>query len=93
MVRERDRRKAIWPTYYDIRLSRAEGRRLPKRFCLENPDIDSISGALKALKMDFEIEEDKAFPSCWWKREGRALVNTDLPKTKLLLEIGRKLKS
>jgi len=92
LVRERDRRKIVWPSYFDVKLSRVEGRRLPKAYCIENPDLAAISGALKTLKLSFETQQDTAYPSCWWKKEGRALVDTELQKTELLREIAHKLK-
>lgn len=93
MVRERDSRRVVWPSYFDVRLSRADGRRIPKAFCVENPDLQMISSAAGALKLKFEAEQDKAYPSRWWKKEGRLLVDTDMKKPKLLLMIGKKLKS
>lgn len=93
MVRERDSRKVVWPSYFDVRLSRASGRRIPKAFCVENPDLNMISSALKSLNIEFETQQDKAYPSKWWKKEGRLLVETELTKPKLLLAIGKKMKS
>lgn len=93
MVRERDSRKVIWPSYFDVRLTKASGRRIPKGFCVENPDLLMISNALKSLNIKFEAQTDKAYPSRWWKKEGRLLVETQLKKPKLLMAIGKKLKS
>ena len=93
MVRERDSRKVVWPSYFDVRLSRDGGRRIPKAYCVENPDLQMLSNALKSLNMKFEAQQDKAYPSRWWKKEGRLLVETQMKKPKLLLLIGKKLKS
>ena len=93
MARERESRKVVWPSYFDVRLSRAGGRRIPKAFCVENPDLNMISNALKSLNIKFEAQQDKSYPSRWWRKEGRLLVDTQLKKPKLLLTIGKKLKS
>jgi len=93
LVRERDSRKVVWPSYFDVRLSRDGGRRIPKAYCVENPDLQMLSNALKSLNMKFEAQQDKAYPSRWWKKEGRLLVETQMKKPKLLLLIGKKLKS
>jgi len=92
LVRERDSRKVVWPSYFDVKLSRGSGRRIPKAFCVENPDLNMIASALKSLNIKFEAQQDKAYPSKWWKKEGRALVETKLTKPKLLLAIGKKMK-
>ncbi|MDH4123495.1 MAG: signal recognition particle protein Srp19 [Thermoplasmata archaeon] len=92
MARERDRGKIIWPSYFDIRLPESGGRRVKKALCIENPDIEKLSEALKKLNLKFEIERDKAYPSKWWKKEGRLVVDTDMKKSALLTAIGKKLK-
>ena len=92
MVRERDRRKIVWPSYFDVRLSRANGRRVPKAICVEKPDLSMLSEALQSMNLDFEIQKDSSFPARWWRREGRALVDTDIPKMELLTAIGKELK-
>lgn len=92
MARDRDRRKILWPSYFNVKLSRAQGRRIPKAYCIENPNVDAISAVLKSLKYSFEVEPGKAFPSKWWKNEGRIVVDTDMAKTQLITEIGKKLK-
>lgn len=92
MVREKENRKVIWPSYFDVRLSRAGGRRIPKAFCIENPDLTAISLAAKSLNLKFEAQPEKAYPSRWWKKEGRLLVSTNMKKPALLAAIGKKLK-
>lgn len=91
MARDRDRRKVVWPSYFDVKLSKAAGRRLRKAFCIDNPDTQKISDALRSLNLKHEVQSDKAFPSRWWKKEGRVLVDTDMTKVKLLQTIGKKL--
>jgi len=59
---------------------------------MENPDIAALSKSLEKLDLSFEVEKEKAYPSRWWKKEGRILVDIEMPKTKLLTEIGKKLK-
>lgn len=92
MARDRDKRKIIWPSYFDVKLSRADGRRLKKASCIENPDIQKISDALRSLNLKHEVQSDKSFPSRWFKKEGRVLVETDMTKMKLLNAISNKLK-
>lgn len=92
MVRERDKRKVIWPSYFDSRLSRDNGRRIKKSCCIEKPDLERLSQVLKSMNLKFEIERDKKHPARWWENEGRILVETDMPKSELIEAIGSRLK-
>lgn len=92
MVRERDKRKVIWPSYFDSRLSRDAGRRTKKSVCIEKPDIEQLAQVLKSMNLKFEIERDKKFPARWWESEGRILVETNVPKSKLIEAIGNRLR-
>lgn len=92
MARDRDKRKIVWPSYFDIGLSRAEGRRVPKAQSIDSPDLEKLAEAAKKLKLIFDTEPGMAYPSRWWKKEGRLLVDSELPKTELLMKIGKTLK-
>jgi len=78
------RGKVIYPSYFDSRLSRGEGRRVPKALSLRGPTLQEIVNALKSLSISFEVERDKARPSRWYKFEGRVLVHYDGRKEELL---------
>ncbi|MBP3386551.1 MAG: signal recognition particle subunit SRP19/SEC65 family protein [Candidatus Methanomethylophilaceae archaeon] len=52
----------LWPEYFDIRRTRAEGRRLPKNLCVENPDIDFIAKGAMILDLEFEVYENMSYP-------------------------------
>lgn len=92
MARERDRRKVIWPSYFDSRLSRNAGRRAKKSVCIEKPEIEQLAQVLKSMNLKFEIEYDKKFPARWWEGEGRILVETNISKSELIEAIGNRLR-
>ena len=43
MAYDDDNAIVLWPEYFDKNRTRAEGRRLPKELCVENPDLDIIA--------------------------------------------------
>ena len=49
----------LWPEYFDINLTRAQGRRLPKNLCVANPNLDFIAKGAMILDLEYEILEDR----------------------------------
>ena len=86
-------RIVIWPNYLDSAASRNDGRRVTKRHAPKSPTLDEIAEAARTLDLDPVVEQDKAYPAFWWKRDGRVLVKkTDAPKSSVLREIGSMIK-
>lgn len=81
----------IWPEYFDARRTRSQGRRVPKRLAISNPSVEGISKVLMRLGYEFRIEEEKAYPSNWYHKKGRILVENSLPKSELLMTIAERL--
>lgn len=90
-----DPEKAIvlWPSYFDVRLSRERGRRVPKKDAIENPNAQMIYESVKKLKLDCILELEKAYPRFWYKAEGRVLVEPKLKKPELIRKVALMLKS
>ena len=78
----------IWPAYLDSELSRAEGRRVPRRAAIENPTVDEIARAAGQVGYDAIIEREKTYPREYEPR-GRVLVSDadDAGKSDLLQAI------
>ncbi len=88
----RDKRiKVIYPSYFDKRLSRSEGRRVPKDLAVKNPNLDELVKAASPFG-EILVERDKARPSRWYKREGRILIKYDGSKEELLKKIAQNLR-
>ncbi len=87
------RPKIIYPSYFDSRLSRAKGRRVPRDLSVRRPSLQDITRALRYLSLDFKVEEDKHRPSRWYKMEGRVKVYYEGSKEELLKKIGKILRS
>ena len=83
----------IWPEYFDKSLSRKYGRRVPKNYAIEQPTVEKIEHALKALNFEYTIETGVAYPRRWWIRSGRLIIKkTDIKKQLLVRRIAKKLK-
>ena len=85
----------VYPEYFDYRLSRRLGRRLPLKYCLKNPTLEEIVEAIRKLKLPVIIEEDKHHPSNWFERKGRVKVKflgKKYRKTVVLKAIAKNLK-
>jgi signal recognition particle subunit SRP19 len=88
MAYDEDTAITIWPEYFDINRTRAMGRRLPKKLCVKDPDIDIIAKGALILDLEYEVREDKAYPSNWAAKCGCVKVERGkLSKTELLPKI------
>lgn len=87
-----DRPIVLYPAYFDIARSREQGRRVAKRWAVETPTAEEVATAAKALGLQPEVEEGKAFPSTPWRKEGRVLVRADFFKTSIVQKVARRIK-
>lgn len=91
MVSKRDGKLVLWPRYFDVRRTRAEGRRVAKDKAVENPKAGVISEAAKTLGLDPVLEKETPHPSGWYKPEGRVLVDKKWSKEETLQKIADRL--
>ena len=92
MAYDDDNAIVLWPEYFDISRSRAEGRRLPKSLCVDKPDLDIIAKGAMILDLEYKIIEDAAYPSN--SNEKNVCVRVEkgkMKKTTLLSKIGETL--
>jgi signal recognition particle subunit SEC65 len=80
----------VYPAYFFENYSRNMGRRVPKHLAF-NADLNRIESALKAMNIKYEVVQ-KRYSKDPFKFENRIEVSTELPKTKLLQEIARKVR-
>lgn len=81
----------LWPEYFDINLTRSEGRKVKKSLAIAQPNTELISRACQSLGLEHKVEEDKAYPGQWHHKKGRVLVEKKMPKSQLLLKVGERL--
>ncbi len=80
----------LWPEYFDKKRTRAEGRRLPKELCVENPDLDIIAKGAMMLDLEFEVFENMSYPKTPRSSNGCVRVERGvMSKTEILPKIGR----
>ena len=90
-----DPEKAIvlYPAYFDLRVSRAKGRRVAKRDATETPSAQMLFEAVKSLGLDCILELERSHPSFWFRSGGRVLVEPKFKKSELLDKVASKLKT
>lgn len=82
----------LWPEYFDIKRTRADGRRVPKELCVENPDLDMIAKGALMLDLEYEVFEDMSYPKSPRSKHGCVRVERGVySKTELLPKIGQVL--
>ncbi len=81
----------LWPIYFDADASRQEGRKIPKELAIKNPTVDEIFKAAKKLGLN-PIKEEKAYPSRWWRKEGKVLVDKKGRKLEIIRKIAEYIK-
>jgi signal recognition particle subunit SRP19 len=81
----------IWPAYFDIDRSRAEGRVIPKNLAIESPTAEEIYEVCSGLKKSPVLEDKRRMPGAAWAKPGRVLIKNEGPKLKALKEIAASL--
>ncbi len=89
----KDRYVAIYPQYFDLKLSRKDGRRVPKSLSVSSPSLIRIKEACDKLGFRTMIEAEKAYPRMSNIKSGRVIVFCNgLSKRSLIQEISKILK-
>ena len=81
----------IYPEYFDYRLKRSEGRKVPLSEAVKSPKIEELSSILSNLDYDFQISK-ASHPGNWAKTGGSLKVNVKFSKTQLIHKLGSSLK-
>ncbi len=83
----------IYPEYFDSKLTRREGRRVPLSFAVPTPKLEELTSIARKLGWRVSVEENAAYPRCWWNRRGRLLVEKgEMKKGKAIVTMARSLK-
>jgi len=68
---------SVWTGYFDSKLSRSAGRRVPKEASVPNPTLEAVAWAAKAVGMSkMKRETDASHPSRPHLGEGRLILST-----------------
>jgi len=93
----RKRYFVLYPEYFDKKLTRNQGRKVPKNKAVDDCSLAKIAFACKHLNYEHIVEKEKKYSKNWWNSEGRILINPESVKNKSELinnvaSIARKLK-
>ncbi len=89
---KKERPIVLYPAYFDLGRSRADGRRVAKKWAVESPTVEEVVAAAKALGLEPQLDADKAFPTSHWRHEGRVLVRADYFKTSVVSKVAQRIK-
>ena len=83
----------FWLQYFDVKRTRSEGRRLPKKFAIDKVSTKEISQAAQRLGYKAEIEGSLKYPRTWYDDPGRVLIDTKgKKKSKVILEVAKEIR-
>ncbi|MFO8109247.1 MAG: signal recognition particle subunit SRP19/SEC65 family protein [Thermoplasmata archaeon] len=84
----------IYPEYFDKRLSRKDGRRVPENLAIKSPTIEEINSVLNSYNIPNRIEKHKHHPSTWYEKRGRVLLSKqNISKQNFLKKLSEKMKN
>ncbi|NAT10568.1 signal recognition particle protein Srp19 [ANME-1 cluster archaeon AG-394-G06] len=65
----------IWPAYLAAGRTRKEGRKVSRKNAVKSPKVEEIEKVARILKLEPEVETEKAYPKTQWEKSGRVLVS------------------
>ena len=77
LVGARDGYFILYPQYFDSRISRGEGRRVPRDQAVKAPTAIHVFHAAQAAGFDPELDPDSHHPAFWFHKAGRVLISVD----------------
>ncbi|MFW9988263.1 MAG: signal recognition particle subunit SRP19/SEC65 family protein [Candidatus Odinarchaeota archaeon] len=83
----------FWPQYFDVKRSRSDGRRIPKKFASEKVSLEDISKSAQNLGYNTQIERGYKYSRTWWDNAGRILIDLKgKKKSKVMLEVAKEIR-
>lgn len=82
--------RILYPLYFDKKVTRANGRKVPLEHAVEKPDIEDLQNLLQYLKIPFLPEINKRHPRDYFVmgrmryklEDNGVLFNKDVPNSK-----------
>jgi signal recognition particle subunit SRP19 len=78
--------------YFDSTLTRAQGRKIPKKLATPSPSLINIEKALKNLGYSYTFKPEAIYPHFPWKKIGMIYVKKTKQKNQILKEVAKDLK-
>ncbi len=82
----------LWPEYFDSDYSRRSGRRVPKTLASRNVKAEDVYKAALELGLNPDLQVGAAHPRHPWLRNGVVLVDKKGSKTRIVLDLARKMR-
>jgi signal recognition particle subunit SRP19 len=79
----------IWPAYLAAGRTRKEGRKVARKNAVKSPKVEEIENVARLLKLEPEVELEKAYPKTQWEKSGRVLVSKGGRKGAIIADIAR----
>ncbi len=89
-MKSRDR-IILWPVYFDSTRTRSEGRKVPRRLAVPNPQVTDVLTALERLNLKGEVVQDAAHPRSPWRRIGYIVIQKNDSKNRILKRVAEEL--
>lgn len=90
-MRKLDNQAIIWPVYFDVNKSRAEGRRVNRSQAVISPKITEIKEAADKLGLENEVNLEGHFPKAHWNKCGMLIVAKNEPKEDVIQKLAKQL--
>jgi Signal recognition particle 19 kDa protein len=90
-MRKLNNQAIIWPVYFDVNKSRAEGRRVNRSQAVVSPKITEIKEAADKLGIENEINLEAHFPKAHWSKCGMLIVAKKEPKEDVIQRLAKQL--
>ncbi len=85
------KRVVLYPHYFDSKVPRSRGRRVPLDLAVRDPKPEEILEAARNLGLEAFIENAR-YPREWWRLPGRVVVEKKgLSKTIIVQRIAQEL--
>lgn len=83
----------IWLSYFESRLPRRLGRKVPKRIAITKPTINEVLQVCQELNLECEADPIKKYPRTWHIQDlqGVIYVKTKIRKPILIKKIAMKI--
>jgi signal recognition particle subunit SRP19 len=90
-MRKLDNKAIIWPVYFDVNKSRAEGRRVNRGQAVVYPKIAEIKEAADKLGLENEVNLEARYPRAPWTKSGMLIVAKSEPKEDVIQKLAKQL--
>lgn len=81
----------IYPEYFDAKLSKSEGRKIPKKLAIQDPNVETIEAIAKKMNLN-PLIEDKHYSKNWFEKRKRVVIDKKGKKLELIKKIAEELK-